>query len=412
MPHRKNRLTPQHAFLLVWMLIAVFSVCYLLDTRCEFLWVVIAQQGNDRFMDFFNHITYVTAYGAKNVYDTSVHACFPPLVYFMYMFFGKILPPDSTVMYSADETAPYALLLYVWYCVLIAGMIACLAGELLKGRFLLAVVGVILTSNIYIFSILERGNSTVIVAVLLLAALLLRNREEWYLREFALFCIAAAAGIKIYPAVFGIFYLYDRRWKEALRLLAYGLLGFFGPFVFFGGFDGLRQFVENQATIQRGGAGAGPACISAFLNYIGQFAGISVSTGTAVICTMLYFGVAVLAAFVADDLWKKTFMLSSIMILCPFWSGRYTRIYMMLPLLFFLAEPHEKTKLQYVYAVMFALLFCFCPVNISHISSIIKVGWPDFVSYSAIYIINILIIWEAVKKMIKMWEVHHERIGN
>lgn len=54
--------------------------------------------------------------------------------------------------------------------------------------------------------------------------------------------IAVCAGFKLYPAVLGLLYLKEKRWKEALRLVVYGAVLVFGPFVFFGGLEGMKTF--------------------------------------------------------------------------------------------------------------------------------------------------------------------------
>ncbi len=63
------------------------------------------------------------------------------------------------------------------------------------------------SGNIYIFGILERGNSAIIVCILLLRAMELRERKSPIAQELALLFIAMAAAIKIYPAIFGFIYL-------------------------------------------------------------------------------------------------------------------------------------------------------------------------------------------------------------
>ena len=82
-------------------------------------------------------------------------------------------------------------------------------------EFSLAITLIVVISNIYIFGILERGNSAIIVCILLLRAMELRERKGLIAQELALLFIAMAAAIKIYPAIFGLIYLFEKKWKEA-----------------------------------------------------------------------------------------------------------------------------------------------------------------------------------------------------
>lgn len=74
-------------------------------------------------------------------------------------------------------------------------------------EFSLVITLIVVISNIYIFGILERGNSAIIVCILLLRAMELRERKSPIAQELALLFIAMAAAIKIYPAIFGFIYL-------------------------------------------------------------------------------------------------------------------------------------------------------------------------------------------------------------
>jgi len=203
-------------------------------------------------MDFFNHIAYAENF--SSLYDTSVHACFPPLIYLLYGLFGRILPENAIVMFHSGETSAYARLLYVVYCVILAVLLFYSIHKLLKKsvEISLWLTLTVLLSNTFIFAVLERGNSALIVCIFLLRALDLKDHDNAWCRENALIYIAAASAIKIYPAVFGLLYLFEKRWKEAARLMLYGIFLFFLPFAAFGGWNALMQFMENQLAVQSG----------------------------------------------------------------------------------------------------------------------------------------------------------------
>ena len=92
----------------------------------------------------------------------------------------------------------------------------------------------------------ERGNIILFAAGLCGYFLLGYKSENRVLRELSFLALAAAAALKIFPALFGLLLLSERRYKEALRLLVYGALLAFLPFVFLqGGFSGLPLLFEN-----------------------------------------------------------------------------------------------------------------------------------------------------------------------
>ena len=91
---RKIRFSEYYLFTAAFFLISIIS---LLITHGNVLDDLIFLQGRDVFMDFCNHIYYVSREGLAHVYEQSVHACFPPLIYCLYGICGLILPEGATV---------------------------------------------------------------------------------------------------------------------------------------------------------------------------------------------------------------------------------------------------------------------------------------------------------------------------
>lgn len=389
---------PPHLFILIMLLSIIFSVFWLMKTHGSCLDTVVSASGNDRFMDFFNHITYVR--DRRQLYYSGMHACFPPFIYMMYYLFSKILPADATI-FDPFAISSYALLLYVIYCVILGILFFYSIYKLLKEKgieFALLITLFTITSNIFIFGPIERGNSALIVCILLLLAMALKDHENKFLREAALIFIAIAAAIKIYPAVYGFIYLVEKRWKEACKLILYGLLCFFLPFLFFGGVDGFLQFLKNQSAVQLGEY-RGMGSILSFWNTT-AVDHLHLGKGPGIVIDILFVLIALLASALINEFWKKTLLLSSIMILAPFWSGRYTGIYLVIPLILFLAKEQYKT-VDYLYAFLFACMFLFLTYTNTKIAETTSVQLPFLIEYSSLYLMNILLIAEAVIGFIK-----------
>ncbi len=351
-------------YMFLWAAIFLFSIIYLMLGHGRVLDNLIFHKGSDFFMDFFNHISYIREGGA-DVYTVNPNACFPPLAYFFYFLLSRILPAEQTVMFKAFSTGPYAILLYVIYTSiliiwLVYAVVKIYEDSSFKHPFLLIMT--VVCSNIFIFSVVERGNAAFLVCILLLRAMQLRQEDNPLKREAALILIAIAAGFKIYPALFGLIYIFEKRWKEVLHLVIYGVLLVLVPFVFFHGIDGIKLFIENQGVIQYGSAPESFQSIMGWGRFIaGKWNLGEVNLNVIYVVMILFFALAMIALLSLKENWKKYFLITALMIILPLWSSDYTRFYMLVPLIFFLQEKYDSDKRgeAFVFSVLFAIMFIF-----------------------------------------------------
>ena len=297
---------------------------------------------NDYCMDFFNHILYVR--DRLHVYEYSVFATFPPLAYMIYYVLGKFIPPSALVELGGWELRDnlFGMNLYVSYTVVLAVFLLFLIQSFMqksrKGeQFGLSLI--ILLSAPFL-GLYERGNSAFIVLILLMAFIVLKDSGSAWKREAALWCLAAAAGLKLYPAVFGLLYLQEKRWKEAARLTLYGLFLVFCPFVFFGGFEKIPVLLYNFKFITEAIVEQGDLRSVAYLTVLaGEGFGFSVPELLALgqKLSYVFFALCCLCVLWQRTLWKKMVLLTGIMIFFPVWSGSYTMIYLALPLVLYLS---------------------------------------------------------------------------
>ncbi len=337
---RLGRLRAPHYFLLFAGALLVLSLVYVVVNR-NIVWeYLIFRGGDDLFMDFFNHVGYVSH--ENGVYGSSVHACFPAFAYLFYALIAFLLPEGAAVMHAPHLMSP---LLYVAYFIVSAVCVALLFA--LVNRYLkayspttrMAVALLLLCSNVFI-DMIERGNSVFLVVIFLLAAMLLRERGDRVSRELALILIAAAAGFKVYPALFGALYLLERRYTEAVRLVIYGIAFFFLPFAFFGGVDGFLAFFANQSAVQ-GEIYISLSSIKAAVQCVAvQMTGDPLSLSWLASGLQILFLLLNVAAFFDKRLatWERSFILVAVMAFFPAWSGEYTSVYFLLPLLLLLRE--------------------------------------------------------------------------
>lgn len=228
------------------ILVAVFITIDLIR-HGEALDALLLSPAN-RFMDYSIHIGFASAPIGTNIYEFSFMACFPPLAYLMYGFFARLggyVSEDPSYLGNSDVIIGSNLVIFMVYNFICVLLLAYACSLYIKKRgFLYQIVfpALLIFSYPIAFSAMERGNSVFLVAPLIAIALAWRNDTSKFKRECAMILIAICAGLKLYPAVLGLLYLKEKRWVETIRLLIYGLVLFFFPFVFFGGFAGIQSF--------------------------------------------------------------------------------------------------------------------------------------------------------------------------
>ena len=318
-----------------------------------------------RFTDFFDHVRRFYL-GLDLVYEEGMHACFPPLAYCVYYLISRVLYAENAQAPEDLAVSASGMLVICMLTALFALFFVFALERLLTGWKPAAKRALVLLLFVsYPFWLaIERGNMSQMVLILLMYAVSLRDSEKRAEREAALLLIAVAAGLKLYPAIFGILYLAEKRYKEAFRLVFYGIFFFAFPFVFFQGMDGFRIFLRNITAV---GSGTTGITIAGLCGRIGEALGLGLSMGHLAgrILSLFYLAIVLLFSFLNGKSWQRTALLTSLMIIFVSASGTYCLIYWVIPFLCFLKEQSGRSvfrKLDYVYAVLFSLVFAAYPV--------------------------------------------------
>ena len=204
----------------------------------------------NRFTDYFMHIGYASAPIGTNIYAFDTNVCFPPLAYLMYAFLARTVgyrAEDPTVA-TSHQFVGHNLSIYVIYtCICIILLVYAVSLFIKKGNFINRVLlpCILIVTYPVAFAAIQRGNSALLVAPLIAIALSWRNDKSKIKKEAAMILIAVCAGFKIYPAILGLLYIKEKRFKETFRLLIYGVILFFVPFVFWGGLEGIKSFFNT-----------------------------------------------------------------------------------------------------------------------------------------------------------------------
>ncbi len=385
---KNKELSVLEMFFLPIILGIIATLCSLLMTKGHALDGTIYLQGDNRFMDFFNHIVYARDLDAT--YSTTFHACFPPLAYLFYHLLSLLLPEDTYVVSHALDIGSYGLFAYFLFVIVALIIIHYLIKKIcprLSDENRLCIMFAFILSYSTLIGCIERGNNILYVSACLLAAIYLKDSKSRYKRELALIFIAIAASLKVYPAVFGILYLYEKRIKEALRLILYGILFFFVPFLWVGGFEGIRLFFANQTELQLDIGEGNFQCIGELVGMFTQNRGVILTIS--LLCMVIFLILAKLQTIP----WKRYLLLVACMVFVPLWSGSYTLTYFLIPLLFFLNHTKDAfNRMDSYYALVFGMLFSLTIIPFEPE----LISWAHFVSYAAAYLLVLLVCCETV----------------
>ncbi|MBQ6733890.1 MAG: DUF2029 domain-containing protein [Lachnospiraceae bacterium] len=318
----------------------------------------------DLFIDYYYHMAAST--DPKQLYTLTDFVIFPPLAYCFYHLLWSInrfTGLDPLDWQALRNTGNFPLI-YVMRSIVLALLIyLCVRKYLERYRENtgLLVALTVLFSYPFFATSFQRGNSVLHICIMLCIAFRWKDSESKIKRELALILIAAAAALKIYPAIAGALYLYEKRYKEALRLILYGLILFFGPFVFFGGFDGLKIFLGKIISKERGSSAPGWESIRKLMFMILPE---SVSPPAAVrisfVVENLFLLASLWAAWKTRRQWERFFFLGVIMVCYVKINFMYTLVCLLPAFLMLLQETHKKTKPGWralLGAVLFGIIF-------------------------------------------------------
>lgn len=304
-----------------------------------FDWIVMCNESSWQFGDYFGHMTLVQ--DMKHLY-ASVRddwGVFPPLAYMLYRFLHALTARDGNFAETPAEyqEQDYALLVFL-FSVTFLTLAFLYAVKIWNRKRYKALFLCLLTSVPFLAGCYERGNSCLIVVVLLLIATKWKDDDSKAKRELALLAIAVCAGLKIYPAVFGLPYLKERRWKEAVRLTIYGVVLFFVPFVFFGNgafFEWLRNMTT---TFGMTGEGRIQFVKGVANTLVWMFVGRTGDGTPGAVAAFAFLALMIFLAFRARTVGKTTFFLCAAMTFFPTNAFRYTLCYLSIPLVIELSE--------------------------------------------------------------------------
>lgn len=214
----------------------------------------------------------------------------------------------------------------------------------------------------------ERGNIIILSYVCTMFFVFFYDSQSKLCQELALFSLAFAAGIKIYPAIFGILLLYNRDYKKAIRLVIYGIACFILPcFVFKEGLGCIPYFVNTLISYSTDST----SCIDGFsadklLNAIL----LIITKNRMLIDKNILFNstvvnvfssvVLLILGFFTSKKWKRVLGCCLAIVLMQS-QPIYILVFMLIPLFMLIKEEQTISKQNVIYFFFLVLINLFLP---------------------------------------------------
>ena len=361
----------------------------------------------DTFMDYFNSVW--DTFG-RRPYDNGV--IYPPLCYVIYFLCSRFILIEhvSVGRISPDfyRESMFSFLIYslIIILILIYSIYKLKKGNIQEKRLFCLLI---LFSLPFLFAF-ERANIVIVSFIFLLIFINFKDSENKILKEIALISLAASAAIKIYPAIFGLLLIKEEKWKELIRVIIYGLILFFIPFIFFGGSEACVSFIKNLINTTGQvveNTDINKLNFSALFDFISKSLNISDSKFeliSKIFCYILVI-ISCISSLITKKQWKCILLLTLLMIGIPGISYTYAAIFLIIPIIMYL-DDCNKTKFDYIYLLLFLLIMFPNPLALLEKRDFdyfnIHISWNSIIIIFSVMImtitLNIDILYNKIKK--------------
>ncbi len=319
----------------------------------------------DLFMDHFNSIR--DAAQGSAVY-TERGVIYPPMANLIYLVLSRIAPDGfNSTPFEYRQTWMYypASILIVSLTVALLAMLvyAVFREKLRRPRFISCTFGMLAVFNAATLYTLERGNIVVLALVALAGFAFTYNSESRAMRELGLISLAFATSIKLYPAMFFLLLLANRRYRELLRGICYTLALFIIPSFFFGGPICLWWLVENIFSFSSDKSFTiGAVTILADLINIPY----GVLSALAYLWCFICLGSFVASVLMREESWKIWAKGITLTLVAPPLTALYSWSFFLIPITLLCNKYPRLDKETALPFIMMTLPFVFLPFRINY----------------------------------------------
>ncbi|MCR5289408.1 MAG: hypothetical protein K6E51_05400 [Treponema sp.] len=290
---------------------------------------------NDLFADYINPITY--AMHRNPYFDTThspAHHQDPGIFYIICYLIARIVRTKGDISLQ-NNYLTLIIFFYLMTCVcLLIHLLKCLC---IKYNVRKVVILPLLVSSVMLAAI-ERANETLFVASCIIYFVTFYDSESKALSLFSCLCLALAASLKIFPALFGFLYFKKRQYKHIALSASLCLLLFFLPFDH--GIHNFHRFLSNSFLY------TSQTSHSLFMQFL---RGLS-------ICSL------VLSLYQRKTFYRLVLITFAVLMLSP-GAGFYTALYFF-PLVIILFSTQFETFVEKL--LYFTMLLLLIPLQLPH----------------------------------------------
>ena len=320
--------------------------------------------GTDFFMDFFNSIRDAST---KDVYKEGI--IYPPLANMFFYVLSLMIDPDLAAtkfsrrtMLQRDYVCLFIYFVFVILCFLLfSSIIKRYFAKHGLDKFSSAFTVLLVFSYPMIYCV-QRGNIALLSLVFSMFFIFNRKSENKFIRELSFILLAIAAGIKLYPAAFGLLLLADNKYKDAIRLAVYGIICIILPFFFYDGFESISDLFNNlnefsDYTLDK----LSPefVCIDVLAMYANTLFGIKFSDAYTFLATVTYLSALLIFIF-SDTEWQKIWAIAYAIMNYPSTARTYILIFAIIPFIVFICSNSFR-KRDIPYYIAFLLMIILIP---------------------------------------------------
>lgn len=320
------------------------------------------------FSDFTDAIH---GYGqVRNLYSTN----YPPLAVIFFKLLFRFVPLDAGHTYAEN----YCLSIYILFTTLASFLLIQKLLKNIKYRELYS-FSIIVCSGPFLFTF-QRMNIVTLALIFTMFFLVNYNSENKFLKEIALFSLALGANIKYYPAIFGFILIKEKKWKDGIRCMIYGIALFLLPMVIekilfvpepvvqaladpvsqvsnsHGAsiFSGIMGFLKARSSLRGLSLSSMVHNLLAFFHCTNFF----VNSVIANICLVVYILLSFFCFFVTQKKYQAYLFLALMCVFVPPLSYWYSLIFLVIPLTQFFSERKNNFCDNFIF-LLFILIFAF-----------------------------------------------------
>lgn len=346
----------------------------------------------DSGMDFFNSIICTKDAEPYKVFKT----LYPPLANMFFYFCYLCIPNELSSLWNVDWNNFYLLrttnldlriwqaplMLFILYVQIITIAAFIIFKSSVYSKSSLFSISLLFTSGM-LFA-LERGNIIIVSMLILLYFVLIKDNKSMWKRECSLVALGVTSGLKIYPIIFSIILLKEKRYLDFLKSIVYFLFFLFVPFFFFNGLADIKIWIDVAFNVSTRNDMALGTNYLGFIQvvktvimskYISKDIFLLISLDDILKVSryfiLLFFVLSFVKILFEKKTWKIYLILSLIIAFTQQHSPIYNTIFFIIPFIFFINAERNLNKNNFLYFIFFLLILIPLPsfghLKIAHI---------------------------------------------